>query len=390
MKKFATFLLIFVCGLTSIFNIKISNTFALENSKKENVTSRSAYLCDPISGKVIYSKNEELKLPLASMCKIMTLLLSFEEIDNKNMSFDDKIIVSENASGMGGSQVFLEANKEYLVEDLIKSIIVASANDACVAIAEKISGSEQLFVEKMNEKALSLGMNNTVFTNCTGLPKIGQHSTARDVSIMFSNLIKHKDYFRFSNIWTDEIKHDNDRITGITNTNKLVRFYPGCDGGKTGYTSESGHCLCATASRDGTRLVSVVISAPDSKTRFKEVSNMFNYGFANFENKTIIDADKPLDVDVKVEKGKADTLKVAVEKPISIFSKKGEKHNVEISFTPKQKVVAPVKVGEIIGKLTAYENGVEISTVNVVSLENVEKSCYFDYIKDISKNWSII
>ena len=390
MKKFATFLLIFVCGLTSIFNIKISNTFALENSKKENVTSRSAYLCDPISGKVIYSKNEELKLPIASMCKIMTILLSFEEIDNKNMSFDDKIIVSENASGMGGSQVFLEANKEYLVEDLIKSIIVASANDACVAIAEKISGSEQLFVEKMNEKALSLGMNNTVFTNCTGLPKIGQHSTARDVSIMFSNLIKHKDYFRFSNIWTDEIKHDNDRITGITNTNKLVRFYPGCDGGKTGYTSESGHCLCATASRDGTRLVSVVISAPDSKTRFKEVSNMFNYGFANFENKTIIDADKPLDVDVKVEKGKADTLKVAVEKPISIFSKKGEKHNVEISFTPKQKVVAPVKVGEIIGKLTAYENGVEISTVNVVSLENVEKSCYFDYIKDISKNWSII
>lgn len=390
MKKFAIALLIFVCGLTSIFNIKISNTFALENSKKENVTSRSAYLCDPISGKVIYSKNEELKLPIASMCKIMTILLSFEEIDNKNMSFDDKIIVSENASGMGGSQVFLEANKEYLVEDLIKSIIVASANDACVAIAEKISGSEQLFVEKMNEKALSLGMNNTVFTNCTGLPKIGQHSTARDVSIMFSNLIKHKDYFRFSNIWTDEIKHDNDRITGITNTNKLVKFYQGCDGGKTGYTSESGHCLCATASRDGTRLVSVVISAPDSKTRFKEVSNMFNYGFANFENKTIIDADKPLDVDVKVEKGKADTLKVAVEKPISIFSKKGEKHNVEISFTPKQKVVAPVKVGEIIGKLTAYENGVEISTVNVVSLENVEKSCYFDYIKDISKNWSII
>ncbi len=390
MKKFAIALLIFVCGLTSIFNIKISNTFALENSKKENVTSRSAYLCDPISGKVIYSKNEELKLPIASMCKIMTILLSFEEIDNKNMSFDDKIIVSENASGMGGSQVFLEANKEYLVEDLIKSIIVASANDACVAIAEKISGSEQLFVEKMNEKALSLGMNNTVFTNCTGLPKIGQHSTARDVSIMFSNLIKHKDYFRFSNIWTDEIKHDNDRITGITNTNKLVRFYPGCDGGKTGYTSESGHCLCATASRDGTRLVSVVISAPDSKTRFKEVSNMFNYGFANFENKTIIDADKPLDVDVKVEKGKADTLKVAVEKPISIFSKKGEKHDVEISFTPKQKVVAPVKVGDIIGKLTAYENGVEISTVNVVSLENVEKSCYFDYIKDISKNWSII
>jgi len=390
MKKVAIALLIFVCGLTSIFNIKISNTFALENSKKENVTSRSAYLCDPISGKVIYSKNEELKLPIASMCKIMTLLLSFEEIDNKNMSFDDKIIVSENASGMGGSQVFLEANKEYLVEDLIKSIIVASANDACVAIAEKISGSEQLFVEKMNEKALSLGMNNTVFTNCTGLPKIGQHSTARDVSIMFSNLIKHKDYFRFSNIWTDEIKHDNDRITGITNTNKPVRFYQGCDGGKTGYTSESGHCLCATASRDGTRLVSVVISAPDSKTRFKEVSNMFNYGFANFENKTIIDADKPLDVDVKVEKGKADTLKVAVEKPISIFSKKGEKHNVEISFTPKQKVVAPVKVGEIIGKLTAYENGVEISTVNVVSLENVEKSCYFDYIKDISKNWSII
>ena len=390
MKKFAIALLIFVCGLTSIFNIKISNTFALENSKKENVTSRSAYLCDPISGKVIYSKNEELKLPIASMCKIMTILLSFEEIDNKNMSFDDKIIVSENASGMGGSQVFLEANKEYLVEDLIKSIIVASANDACVAIAEKISGSEQLFVEKMNEKALSLGMNNTVFTNCTGLPKIGQHSTARDVSIMFSNLIKHKDYFRFSNIWTDEIKHDNDRITGITNTNKLVRFYPGCDGGKTGCTSESGHCLCATASRDGTRLVSVVISAPDSKTRFKEVSNMFNYGFANFENKTIIDADKPLDVDVKVEKGKADTLKVAVEKPISIFSKKGEKHDVEISFTPKQKVVAPVKVGDIIGKLTAYENGVEISTVNVVSLENVEKSCYFDYIKDISKNWSII
>ena len=352
--------------------------------------SKAAYLIDTDSNSVVYSKNETQRLPIASMCKIMTLLLIFEQVDNGDINLDESICVSENAAGMGGSQVFLERNNNYVTSDLIKSIVVASANDACVAMAERCCGSEEEFVQKMNEKAKELNMDNTNFVNCTGLPKPGQYSCAKDVATMFSELLKHKDYFKFSRIWTDKINHGNDRVTEISNTNKLVRFYQGCDGGKTGYTTEAGHCLAASACRNGMRLISVVISSPDSKTRFKEVSSMFNYGFANYVNKKVIDSETPLDVIVNVSGGKKDTLSVVAENSFSLFSKKNEKRSVEVNFEPNGKLSAPIIKGEIIGKLSIYENGKEIANIKVLANEDIECKTYFDRIKDVTDNWAIV
>ncbi len=351
--------------------------------------SKSVYLCDANSGTVITKHNETTRYPIASMCKIMTLLLSFESLDTEKISLNEEVTVSANASGMGGSQVFLEENGKYKVSELLKSITVASANDSCVAMAERLCGSESSFVNLMNEKAKSLGMDNTFFVNCTGLPKSGQYSCAKDVSVMFKELLKHKEYYTFSGIWTDKIEHPKGRFTEISNTNKLIRFYDGCDSGKTGYTSEAGHCLCASAVRNDMRLISVVISAPDSKTRFNEVSKMFNYGFDNYVNKIIIDNNSPLDIKVSVEDGKKDSLSVVAEKPLYLFSRKDQKRSVEINFTPTDKVVAPITKGDIVGSLSVYENGILIDSVCVLANEDVLEKTYFDCIFDVLENWAL-
>ena len=368
------------------------SAFAYADRREDfiNTSSRSAYLMDYNTKTVIYQKNELEHLPIASMCKVMTLLLCFDALDDNGLSLDEKITVSKYASGMGGSQVFLETNGEYLAGELIKSIVVASANDACVAMAEKLCGSQDLFVQKMNEKATELGMNDTVFVNCTGLPQAGQYSCAKDVSTMFNELLTHDEYYRFSRIWTDVVMHPNDRKTEISNTNKLIRFYQGCDSGKTGFTNESGHCLTASAVRNNMRLIAVVINAPSSKERFKDVSNMFNYGFANYTIKKIVDETKPLELKVNVNGGKQDKLEVVVEKPIYLFTKKQEKRSLEFNFEVLNKVNAPIKKGEILGQLKVFENGIEIESVNVLANENIDAKGYFDIIEDIGCHWAII
>ncbi len=393
MKRKFSVIFIFMAFIMSFSFFSLNAKYSVAASEKSNelcMKSKACYLLEPYTKTVIYKQNELEHLPIASMCKIMTLLLCFEALDNNEIAIDELITVSENASEMGGSQVFLEYNGEYIVGELIKAIVVASANDACVAMAERLCGGENSFVDKMNEKAKSLGMDNTVFVNCTGLPKAGQYSCAKDASTMFCELISHPTYFKFSRIWTDRITHPKNRFTEIANTNKLIRFYEGCDGGKTGYTSEAGHCLTASAMRNGTRLVSVVISAPDSKTRFKECSDMFNYGFNNYVNKLIIDDKKPLDLSVNVESGKQKTIEVVAEKPIFLFSKKNEKRNVEINFSPNEKIKAPICIGEVLGKLYVYDNSKEIASVNVLANENVLEKTYLDYMCDIFGEWQII
>lgn len=387
-KKISVFFILslFIISVGSVFGLKPKIGFAEPDL---NFSSKSAYLMDADSKTVVFKQNETKRAPIASMCKIMTLLLSFEAIDAGELSLDESITVSENASGMGGSQVFLETGGEYKVNELIKSITVASANDASVAVAERISGSENAFVDKMNEKAASLGMNDTVFTNCTGLPKAGQYSCAKDVAIMFSELIKHKAYFNYSKIWMDEITHPKGRVTQISNTNKLIRFYNGCDAGKTGYTTEAGHCLAASAKRNGMRLISVIISAPDGKTRFKEVSSLFNYGFDNFTNKLVVDCEKPLDLTVQVKKGKTDTVRVRTDKSVYIFSQKAVKHAVELSFSPTGQAVAPIKEGDVLGTLSVYDGGIEIEKVNVIATESVNEKSFWDGVVDVTENWSV-
>lgn len=392
-KRFSVFFIILSFLMLFVSLTSPTKTKAYAETIKDNVleiSSKSAFLLDEKTGKIIYAKNEEERLPIASMCKIMTLLICFDNVKEGNLSLDEEILVSENASKMGGSQVFLENNATYKCSELIKSIIVASANDASVAMAERISGSESAFVNLMNEKCKELELNNTYFTNCTGLPKVGQYSCAKDVATMFRELIQHEEYFIFSNIWMDEIKHPNERVTSISNTNKLIKFYKGCDGGKTGYTSEAGHCLCATAKKDGTRLISVVIKATDSKTRFKDVSNMFNYGFNNFVTKTIFDNNQDIIVDFKLKNGKISSPKITVEKPVYYFTEKNSKTSFEYSYQIDKNIKAPATCGTIIGKITIFVDNIEYDTVNLVLKEDVLEKSYFDNVIDVIVNWNII
>lgn len=363
-----------------------AKTARAEISYDKSIATKSVYLTETGTGEVLFAKNENERLTIASMTKIMLLNLVFEAVDGGNLSFDEEMTVSENASGMGGSQVFLEADEKYKAEDLIKSIIVASANDASVAMAERLFGSEAECVSVMNARCGEWNLGNTLFSNCTGLPKPTQYSSAKDVAVMISKLIGHKDYFRFSKIWTDEIEHKTGRKTGLTNTNKLVRFYDGCDGGKTGFTSDSGFCLAATAKRGALRLIAVAINSPDSKTRFAEVSSMFNYGFENFTSKNVVDSSKPLDLDVKVDKGTKEKIKIIPESDVYVFSERNKKENVTIDFKP-DKVVAPVKKGDRVGELIVYRDNVEYKRVNVQAVEDVSKKTYFDYVKNIGEKW---
>ena len=350
--------------------------------------SKSYCLMDYNSGKILLGENLDERLPIASMCKIMTLVLCFEEIESGNLSLDSTITVSQNASGMGGSQVFLETNGEYTVETLIKSITIASANDACVAMAEQICGSERQFVDNMNEKASQLGMLNTNFVNATGLPSPGQYSTANDVAIMFRELIKYKDYFKFSTIWMDKVEHKDDRFTEISNTNKLIKFYNSCDGGKTGYTSEAGHCLTATAKRNDLRLIAVVIKAPDSKTRFNEVSTLLNTGFANYKNKLVISKDKPLNNKIKVENSNIDEISIIPKDDLYILTKSNEKTVLDIDFEPYN-LVAPINKGDIVGEIIVYKDGVEIKRIDALSLDNADKLNFSNILYRIIDKWEI-
>ena len=347
------------------------------------ITAREGILVSE-DGQVLQEHNALEKRPIASMTKIMTLLCIYDSIDNGKISLDDTVIVSSRAAGMGGSQVFLEANGAYKVNELLKSIIVCSANDSCVAMAEHVSGSVESFVEMMNSKCREYGLVATHFENCTGLPAVSQFSCAKDVAQMFLQLIKHPHYFSCANIWMEDFVHPSGRVTGMTNTNKLVRFYQGCDGGKTGYTCEAQHCLAATAKRGDTRVVAVIIGAKDSKTRFKEVSDMFNYAFANYQSNVLMsvsDSQK-----VSVDGGKQKSVEVAPAEKLVAFGKKGDcDYTLQVDLP--QTIQAPILKGDVVGQVHSVDkNGVIVKSVDLVAQCDVQAKTYWDYVKEIVAN----
>lgn len=347
---------------------------------------KSAYLCDYYSGECVYELNPTERLPIASVCKVMTLNLCFEAIEQGKLDLNSKICVSRNASGMGGSQVFLKDGLSYDVEQLIKSIIVCSANDSCVAVAEAISGSEDEFVALMNRRAVEYGCTDTLFANCTGLPKDTQYSCAKDVAIMFRRLINNENYYKFSKIWLEDFNHPDGRTTSMTNTNKLIRRYSACDGGKTGFTNEAGFCLASTAKKDNMRLVSVVLGSTSSDSRFASCINLFNYGFANYKNSIVLDETVNLNEKVKVSGGKKEEISVKPARISSVFTKKGDKLEITFNFVPS-KLKAPVVKGDLAGKMEVYKNGVLYDCVNVVAAEDADKANYFDNARKIAKEW---
>lgn len=349
---------------------------------------KSAYLCDYDSGTVVYAQNETERLPIASMCKIMTLLLSFEAADGGALSYDEKITVSENASSMGGSQVFLQTGLEYSAEQLMKSVAVCSANDSCVALAEKIAGSESAFVDQMNERAKQLGAENTLFANCTGLPKEPQYSCAKDVAVMLREMLTHKKYFEFSKVWLEDFAHPDGRTTSMTNTNKLIRFYEGCDGGKTGFTNQAGFCLAATAKRGDTRLISVVIGAESSAQRFADTKSMFNHVFANYESKHIFTAGQQMEQSVRVRGGKVSELAVCAQNAVNLFCKKGTTEDVSVQISLPEELKAPITAGEKVGEAIVYRGGVEVGRTSLVTVSGAEKHSWWDSFIDGARNWN--
>ena len=351
-----------------------------------DISSRSGILMDYASGEILFAKNAETHLPVASMVKMMTILIALEEYDANNVTLDTMISTTENASGMGGSQVFIDPYVEYSFEDLLKSVIMASANDASVALAEYFNGNEKSFVNRMNKRAKELGMTNTNYVNSTGLPAPEQYSCAKDSAILMREILKHDLYHNYSSIWMDTLTHPSGRETELVNTNKLIRYFEGCDGGKTGSTNEAGCCLTASAKRNDMRLISVIIGAENSKTRFNESSLLLSYGFANFENKLLVDMNSPLQK-VKVNKGKIEEVEVYGEETFSVIVKKGDDATYETNVEIPDNIKAPLKNGEVVGKVVITKEGNVIKEVNVVVKEDVKHSSYLDNFNKIVENW---
>ena len=348
---------------------------------------KAVYLVDADSGIEMYCHRSDDRLPIASMVKIMTTLLALEAVERGDLDLSEMVSVSDFASGMGGSQVFLDSGKEYKASELIKSIVVASANDSCVAIAERLEGSVEGFVGKMNARAKELGMNNTNFVNCTGLPAPESYSSAKDVAIMFKNLIKHPVYFEYAGVWLEDFQHPDGRTTSMTNTNKLIRHYNGCDGGKTGFTSEAKFCLSATAERNGLRVIAVVVGADSSKSRFGAVSKMFNYAFASYSSKVIKAKDENVENSIRVLHGKDKGVSIGFENDVRALVKAGSEDEYALKYDLPSALKAPVKRGGEVGKAYLTRNGEVIAEYPVVALNDVDKANYGDLIKRICKNW---
>lgn len=385
MKKFgfAIFcgIMCIACALSS-FRID----FASAESADLSVDAKSAILIDYDSGEVLFEQNPDEKVQVASIVKLMTILLTFEEIEVGNLSLDEMLTTTENASSMGGSQVFIDPFVDYSVEDMLKSVIVASANDASVALAEKISGTEEAFVKKMNQRAKELGLNDTVYVNASGLPEPGQYSTARDVAKLTKEVLKIKDYFNYSTIWMDKLTHPSGRETEVVNTNKLIRYFKGCDGGKTGSTDEAGYCLTATAERGGMRLIAVVLGAKDATLRFNETSKLLTYGFANFENKQIISSGESL-IEAEILRSKVKTVPVYAAEDYYVVSRKGDGAQYTVTVEIDEKICAPLASGEKVGTVSISKDGVIIKTIDAIVGTDVPAITYGESLKEIIKNW---
>ena len=354
--------------------------------------SKSVLLMEASTGTIIYENNSEEQLSPASITKIMTLILIFDAIESGRIKMDDMVTTSSYAKSMGGSQVFLEEGEQQTVETMIKCIVVASGNDAAVAMAEHIAGSEAEFVNQMNERAKGLGMNGTHFIDCCGLTDSDEHyTTAKDVAIMSRELVtKYPQIHNYSTIWMENITHTTQKGTSefcLSNTNKLLKQYEYCTGLKTGSTSKAKYCLSATAEKDGIKLISVIMAAPDYKVRFAEAISLFQYGYANCK----LYKDSQLDIEekAKVENGVVEMVEGSKENSFSYLSTTGEDFsNVEKRIT-WEVLQAPIEKGQTIGTVEYYIGEKKLGEVNIISKESVKKAGYLDYLKKMFSQFQL-
>jgi len=385
-RKIAVFLSI----LTIFVSIPPQSVYA---DNEELVTAPHAVLMEASTGTILYEKDKDTQVSPASITKIMTLILIFDELEKETLHMEDEVVTSAYAKSMGGSQVFLEEGEKQNVETMIKCIVIASGNDASVAMAEHISGSEQTFVEAMNKRAKELGMNNTNFEDCCGLTESENHyTTACDVALMSRELVvNYPKILEYSSVWMEDITHStakgNEEFT-LTNTNKLVRGYEGCVGLKTGSTSIAKYCVSAVATRNDITLISVVMTAPDYKVRFKDAAAMLNLGFGSCnlykdENQDVLDL-------VPVEKTVIGEAACEYKEEFVYLDTTGQElEGIEKKIKLKEKVQAPVKEGDLAGTAEYYLNGEKIGSVDIVFTEDIAKSGYLDYLEKSFDRWLV-
>lgn len=386
MKKIKMF-----SSLILILNLLMVNVFAEEKELKNdikseglNIEAKSGLLMEVSTGKIIFEKNSKEKFAPASVTKIMTMLIAMEEVDKGNITFQDKVTISETAKKMGGSTMLLDTGEVRTVEEIIKGIAIASGNDAAVAMGEFLGGTEDAFVNMMNERASSLGMMDTTFKNCTGLPEQGHLSTAYDISIMSRELLKHSDILKYTGTYMETISEGRKSPIELVNHNKLVRFFDGCDGLKTGYTEEAKYCISSTASKDGVRVLAVIMGSPTYKIRNKDASMLMNYGFSKFERKSIVEKDSEVDKIVLDKSGERYFIAKAKE-DLNIIVEKGQK--VE---TTKELIMDKDKKSynkdDVIGHCKYYEGETLLGEVEIYTDREIKKSTLIDNIKYNLKN----
>ncbi|HJV31335.1 MAG TPA: D-alanyl-D-alanine carboxypeptidase family protein [Bacillales bacterium] len=357
MKRIVSLLMI-SCLLSSVW---LPSALAQEEKSSVELVNnvKSAILIERDTGNVLYEKNSNVKLPPASMTKIMTMLLIMEALDKGKLTWNEKIRTSEYAASMGGSQIFLEPGEEMTTKEMLRGIAIGSGNDASVAMAERIGGSEDAFVQMMNDKAKKLGLKNTFFKNTTGLPVGGHYSTASDMAIMAKELLKYEDITKFTGMYESYLRENTDKKFWLVNTNKLVRFYPGVDGLKTGFTAEAKYCLTATAEKNGMRVIAVVFGAPTSKERNAQVTKMLDYAFSQYQTHPMFKRNQSVG-EVHVSKGAEKNVGAVTSEPLSLLTKKGEKiRNIQRKIIFQKNLNAPIHKGDQVGTIK-FINGEKV------------------------------
>lgn len=354
-----------------------------EESEQQNLNLavKAAVLMDAETGKVIYKENEHKELPPASVTKVMTMLLTMEAVEAGKVKLTDNVTISERAASMGGSQMYMEVGETHTLEELLEGIAIVSANDACVAVAEYVAGSEEVFVEKMNKRAKELGMRDTNFVNTNGLPVAEHYTSAYDIALMSQLLLKFEEPKKWFNTWQKTITvglPGKEKEFGLTNTNKLIRHYEGANGLKTGFTAEAGYCLSASATRDETTLIAVVLGAETSKTRNGEVAKLLNYGFANYKSVPLAEKNQKMKK-VRLAKGNPEFVNAITTSRITAFLSKGDAKEAKCKVTVDDSIKLPLSKGTKIGTAAVYVGDEKVSEYDLVSDADAKKASFFTY-----------
>ncbi|MED0658569.1 D-alanyl-D-alanine carboxypeptidase family protein [Bacillus smithii] len=382
MKRFLIVFAALFLWISSMSSLAFAEEKQKDGTKSELADeAKSAVLIERDTGAVLYDKNSHERLPPASMTKIMTMILIMEAIQEGRLHWNDKVRTSEKAASMGGSQVFLEPGEEMTVKEMLKAIAVGSANDASIAMAEHIAGSEEEFVKMMNKKAKELGLKDTKFQNPTGLPAKGHYSSAYDMALMAKELLKYPQITKYTGLYESYLRENTDKKFWLVNTNKLVKHYPGVDGLKTGFTNDAKYCLTATAKKNNMRVIAVVFGAPTPKSRNTQISKMLDYAFARYETSPIYGQGETLG-QVKISKGKKSKIDAKTAESVSVLIKKGEALNkLQRDIHLKKDIKAPVHKGDKIGELVLKKDGKILSKTPLISEENVAKAGWWQYYK---------